>query len=51
MCIFYFQAIRVFFLVRDLSLTLLQEPENQLPLTKEDMCIKVSDILDLSKFD
>ena len=45
------RAIRVFFLVRDLSLTLLQEPENQLPLTKEDMCIKVSDILDLNNSD
>ncbi|CAG2208675.1 CLEC16A [Mytilus edulis] len=45
------RAIRVFFLVRDLSLTLLQETEGQLPLTKEDSCIKVSDILDLNNSD
>ncbi|XP_052071618.1 protein CLEC16A-like isoform X2 [Mytilus californianus] len=45
------RAIRVFFLVRDLSLTLLQETESQLPLTKEDSCIKVSDILDLNNSD
>ena len=43
------QAIRVFFLLRDLSLTLRQEPETQLPLTKQDECVKVNDVLDLSK--
>lgn len=43
------QAIRVFFLLRDLSLTLRQEPEYQLPLTKQEECVKVSDVLDLSQ--
>ncbi|RUS88412.1 hypothetical protein EGW08_003808 [Elysia chlorotica] len=43
------RAIRVFFLVRDLSLSLMQERETQLPLTKEEMCIKQDDVLDLSK--
>lgn len=48
--IMLFQAIRVFFLVRALSFTLLQEIETQLPLTKENDCVKVNEILDLSKY-
>ena len=52
MCLLYcmlLQAIRVFFLLRNLSLTLRQEQETQLPLTKQDECVKVNDVLDLSK--
>ncbi|GFS13850.1 protein CLEC16A-like [Elysia marginata] len=45
------RAIRVFFLVRDLSLCLMQEKETQLPLTKEQMCIKEEDVLDLNNSD
>jgi hypothetical protein len=48
-CTYIFQAIRVFFLVRDLSLSLLQEEERQLPLTKDKDCVKIDNILDLSK--
>ena len=45
----YFQAIRVFFYLRDLSLTLRQETESHLPLTKQEECVKLGDVLDLSK--
>ncbi len=45
-----FQAIRVFFMLRDLSLTLRQEPESQLPLTRHEECVKITDVLDLSEF-
>ncbi|XP_071033380.1 protein CLEC16A homolog isoform X2 [Parasteatoda tepidariorum] len=45
------RAIRVFFLLRDLSLTLQNEPENQLPLTNLSSCIKVNDALDLNNSD
>lgn len=45
------KAIRTFFLVRDLSLSLMHEPETQLPLTKEENCIKVNDVLDLNNSD
>ncbi|XP_076446550.1 protein CLEC16A-like isoform X2 [Babylonia areolata] len=45
------KAIRAFFLVRDLSLCLLHEVETQLPLTKEENCIKVNDVLDLNNSD
>lgn len=45
------KAIRAFFLVRDLSLCLLHEAENQLPLTREETCIKVNDVLDLNNSD
>ena len=47
--IFSCQAIRVFFHLRDLSLTLKQETEHHLPLTKQEECVNVGDILDLSK--
>ena len=39
----------MFFLIRNLSFTLRQEPELQLPLTRDDECVKVEDVLDLSK--
>lgn len=45
------RAIRVFFLIRDLSYTLRQEPENDLPLTKDEECVKVNDVLDLNNSD
>ncbi|KAK7111440.1 protein CLEC16A-like isoform X2 [Littorina saxatilis] len=45
------KAIRVFFLVRELSISLLHETETQLPLTKEENCIKVNDVLDLNNSD
>ena len=40
----------MFFLVRELSLTLMQEEETQLPLSKDKDCVKIDNILDLSKF-
>jgi len=43
------QAIRVFFLLRDLSLTLRGETEEQLPLTKHEECVHPGEILDLSE--
>ncbi|GAB1602331.1 protein CLEC16A-like isoform X3 [Argonauta hians] len=45
------RAIRVFFLIRDLSLTLLKEEEIHLPLTKEHECIKTNEIRDLNNSD
>ncbi|XP_054722347.1 protein CLEC16A homolog [Uloborus diversus] len=45
------RAIRVFFLLRDLSLTLQNETETQLPLTNLSACIKVNDALDLNNSD
>jgi len=45
------RAIRVFFMVRQLSLSLMHEPETQLPLTKEENCIKMEDVLDLNNSD
>ncbi|XP_067143421.1 protein CLEC16A isoform X2 [Centruroides vittatus] len=45
------RAIRVFFLLRDLSLTLQEETETQLPLTNIESCIKVNDVLDLNNSD
>ncbi len=46
----FLQAIRVFFMLRDLSLTLRQEAETQLPLTKQEECVNVQDVLDLSMY-
>lgn len=43
------QAIRVFFMLRSLSLQLRGEPETQLPLTREEDLIKTDDVLDLSE--
>ncbi|XP_061181779.1 protein CLEC16A-like isoform X2 [Saccostrea echinata] len=45
------RAIRVFFLVRDLSLTLLKEEELQLPLNRDQASVKTNDILDLNNSD
>lgn len=43
------RAIRVFFLIRELSLTLNMEVETQLPLTNPANCVQVDNVLDLSK--
>ena len=43
------RAIRVFFLIRGLSLLLAMEPETQLPLTNPQICVQVNNVLDLSK--
>ncbi|KOX71482.1 Protein CLEC16A [Melipona quadrifasciata] len=45
------RAIRVFFLIRDLSLTLNMEAETQLPLTNPANCIQVDNVLDLNNSD
>ena len=44
------QAIRVFFHLREVSLMLRQEPERQLPLTKQEECVVNGDVLDLSQY-
>lgn len=46
----HMQAIRVFFMLRSLSLQLRAEPETQLPLTREEDLIKTDDVLDLSEW-
>ncbi|XP_072168396.1 protein CLEC16A-like [Diadema setosum] len=45
------RAIRAFFLLRDLSLTLCNEVESKLPLIKPDLLIKLADKLDLNNSD
>ncbi|KAK6187791.1 hypothetical protein SNE40_005737 [Patella caerulea] len=45
------RAIRVFFLLRDLSFTLLNESDVSLPLTKDEACVKINDVLDLNNSD
>ncbi|XP_070087124.1 protein CLEC16A isoform X13 [Equus przewalskii] len=45
------RAIRVFFMLRSLSLRLRGEPETQLPLTREEDLIKTDDVLDLNNSD
>uniref|UniRef100_A0A7N4P1I9 C-type lectin domain containing 16A n=1 Tax=Sarcophilus harrisii TaxID=9305 RepID=A0A7N4P1I9_SARHA len=45
------RAIRVFFMYRSLSLQLRDEPETQLPLTREEDLIKTDDVLDLNNSD
>uniref|UniRef100_A0A5F9CKZ6 C-type lectin domain containing 16A n=1 Tax=Oryctolagus cuniculus TaxID=9986 RepID=A0A5F9CKZ6_RABIT len=45
------RAIRVFFMLRCLSLQLRGEPETQLPLTREEDLIKTDDVLDLNNSD
>ena len=42
------QSIRTFFLLRELCLSLTNELENQLPLTKQEHLVKEKDALDLS---
>ncbi|KAG5279406.1 hypothetical protein AALO_G00077460 [Alosa alosa] len=44
-------AIRVFFMLRSLSLQLQTEPETQLPLTRPEDLIKTDDVLDLNNSD
>ena len=41
-------SMRLFFLMRDLSLSLANDIENQLPLTKQEALVKENDALDLS---
>lgn len=45
------RAIRVFFMLRSLSLQLQGEPETQLPLTRLEDLIKTEDVLDLNNSD
>ncbi|XP_036134583.1 protein CLEC16A isoform X1 [Molossus molossus] len=45
------RAIRVFFMLRSLSLQLRGEPETQLPLMREEDLIKTDDVLDLNNSD
>ncbi|XP_042293340.1 protein CLEC16A isoform X2 [Sceloporus undulatus] len=45
------RAIRVFFMMRSLSLHLQDELETQLPLTREEDLIKTDDVLDLNNSD
>ncbi|XP_076839911.1 protein CLEC16A isoform X2 [Brachyhypopomus gauderio] len=45
------RAIRVFFMLRALSLQLRGEPETQLPLTRPEDLIKTDDVLDLNNSD
>ncbi|XP_060116778.1 protein CLEC16A [Heteronotia binoei] len=45
------KAIRVFFILRSLSLHLQREPETQLPLTREEDLIKTEDVLNLNNSD
>ncbi|XP_047006893.1 protein CLEC16A isoform X2 [Ictalurus punctatus] len=45
------RAIRVFFMLRALSLQLQGEPETQLPLTRPEDLIKTDDVLDLNNSD
>uniref|UniRef100_A0A674MWE5 C-type lectin domain containing 16A n=1 Tax=Takifugu rubripes TaxID=31033 RepID=A0A674MWE5_TAKRU len=45
------RAIRVFFMLRSLSLQLQGEPETQLPLTRSEDLIKTDDVLDLNNSD
>ncbi|XP_041435063.1 protein CLEC16A isoform X3 [Xenopus laevis] len=45
------RAIRVFFMLRSLSLQLRKELETQLPLTREEDLIKIDDVLDLNNSD
>ncbi|KAJ9577624.1 hypothetical protein L9F63_005811, partial [Diploptera punctata] len=45
------RAIRVFFLIRELSLMLSLEQETQLPLTNPQSCVQVDNVLDLNNSD
>ncbi|KAF7397828.1 hypothetical protein HZH68_009050 [Vespula germanica] len=45
------RAIRVFFLIRELSFTINMEEETQLPLTSPDNCVQVTNVLDLNNSD
>lgn len=43
--------MRVFFLVREMSLAVRDEPDTHLPLTNPAACVQVADVLDLSEYD
>lgn len=45
----FLYSLKLFFLVRDLSLTFKKQPESQLPLTKQYTFVQENDSLDLSK--
>ncbi|XP_076337258.1 protein CLEC16A-like isoform X2 [Tachypleus tridentatus] len=45
------QTIRVFFILRDLTLSLGEETETQLPLTNLNNCVKINEVLDLNNSD
>ncbi|XP_028395434.1 protein CLEC16A-like [Dendronephthya gigantea] len=45
------RAVRVFLMVRELSLTVRREPERQLPLSKVEYSVKESEVLDLNNSD
>lgn len=45
------RAMRVFFLVRQMSLEVRDEPDTHLPLTNPAACVQVSDVLDLNNSD
>ncbi|XP_046735040.1 protein CLEC16A homolog isoform X2 [Diprion similis] len=45
------RAIRIFFLIRELSLTLNGQPETHLPLTNLATCVQVNNVLDLNNTD
>ncbi|XP_044016067.1 protein CLEC16A homolog isoform X2 [Aphidius gifuensis] len=45
------RAIRVFFLIRELSLILSNDNETQLPLTKPINCVQINNVLDLNNSD
>lgn len=44
------RAVRIFLLVRELSLELASEAETQLPLTDYSSSVKVDNVLDLSEW-
>lgn len=43
------KAIRIFFYLRKLCQTIVNERESRLPLTNPELCVQVDNILDLSK--
>ncbi|XP_047476743.1 protein CLEC16A homolog isoform X2 [Penaeus chinensis] len=45
------RAMRVFFLVREMSLAVRDEPDTHLPLTNPAACVQVADVLDLNNSD
>lgn len=45
------RAMRVFFLVREMSLAAREEPDHHLPLTNPAACVQVADVLDLNNSD
>lgn len=44
----FLQAVRVFLMVRELSLSVRREPERQLPLSKAEYSVNENEVLDLS---